>query len=74
MGIIIFPNQIKGFSKNAITINEGDQLLEARLTSGKDEILLALKSGRAIRFNEKTVRSVGRNASGVRGIRLANAR
>ena len=57
---------------NAININEGDQLLEARLTNGSDEILLALRSGRAIRFNEKTVRPVGRNASGVRGIRLAN--
>jgi len=56
---------------NAITINEGDQLLEARLTQGTDEIVLALKSGRAIRFNEKTVRPMGRNAIGVRGITLA---
>ena len=56
---------------NAITINEGDQLLEARLTQGTDEIVIALRSGRAIRFNEKTVRPMGRNAAGVRGISLA---
>ncbi|MCX6250750.1 MAG: DNA gyrase subunit A [Bacteroidetes bacterium] len=57
---------------NAITINEGDQLLEARLTEGTNEIIMALKSGRAIRFNEATVRPMGRNAAGVRGIRLAS--
>jgi DNA gyrase subunit A len=57
---------------NAITVREGDKLLEAKLTSGSDEILLALKSGKAIRFNESTTRPMGRNASGVRGIRLAN--
>ena len=56
---------------NAITINEGDHLLEARLTSGKDEVVMALKSGRAIRFNEMNVRPMGRNAAGVRGIRLS---
>ena len=56
----------------AINIREGDNLLEARLTNGENEIILALKSGRAIRFNEKRVRPMGRNASGVRGIRLAN--
>ena len=56
---------------NAITINEGDQLLEAKLTDGSNEIVLALKSGRAIRFNEKSVRPMGRNAAGVRGITLA---
>jgi len=56
---------------NAITINEGDRLLEARLTTGKSEILMALKSGRAIRFNESKVRPMGRNAAGVRGIRLS---
>lgn len=54
----------------AINIKEGDILLEARLTSGQDEILMALKSGRAIRFNEQKVRPMGRNASGVRGITL----
>ena len=56
---------------NAITINEGDQLLEAKLTQGTDEVVMALKSGRAIRFNEKTVRPMGRNAAGVRGISLS---
>jgi DNA gyrase subunit A len=55
---------------NAITIKEGDRLLEARLTNGENEVLLALKSGRAIRFNESTVRPMGRNAAGVRGITL----
>jgi DNA gyrase subunit A len=55
---------------NAITINEGDQLIEARLTQGIDEVMIALKSGRSIRFNEQTVRPMGRNAAGVRGIRL----
>lgn len=55
----------------AINIKEGDVLLEARLTDGKSEIVMALQSGRAIRFPEKTVRPMGRNASGVRGIKLA---
>ncbi len=55
---------------NAITINEGDQLLEARLTNGSNEILIANKQGRAIRFNESKVRSMGRNAAGVTGINL----
>ncbi len=55
---------------NAISINEGDQLLEAKLTTGSSEILLAVRSGRAIRFNEKTVRPMGRTATGVRGISL----
>jgi DNA gyrase subunit A len=57
---------------NAITIKEGDQLLEAKLTTGSDEILMALESGKAIRFNESKTRPMGRNASGVRGIRLAD--
>jgi len=52
----------------AININENDQLLEAKLTNGSHEVMLALKSGRAIRFNEKTVRPMGRNAAGVKGI------
>ncbi len=55
----------------AINIKEGDTLLEARLTNGENEIVMALKSGRAIRFPENTVRPMGRNAAGVRGIRLA---
>lgn len=57
---------------NAITVRDGDQLLEARLTNGENEIMLALRSGRAIRFKESAVRPMGRNASGVRGITLAN--
>lgn len=57
---------------NAITIREGDELIEARLTNGNNEVLIALRSGRAIRFNESTVRPMGRNASGVRAITLAN--
>jgi len=56
---------------NAININEGDRLLQAKLTNGNNEILMALKSGRAIRFNENTVRPMGRNATGVRGISLS---
>jgi DNA gyrase subunit A len=58
---------------NAITINEGDQLLEVLLTNGQAEIVMALKSGRAIRFNESTVRPMGRTAAGVRGITLGGA-
>jgi len=57
---------------NAITVREGDKLLEARMTNGHHEIMLAVKSGRAVRFNETTVRPMGRTASGVRGITLAN--
>ncbi|MDC0468102.1 DNA gyrase subunit A [Bacteroidia bacterium] len=57
---------------NAITIREGDQLLEAKLTNGTAEVLLAKKSGKAIRFNESGVRPMGRTASGVRGVRLEN--
>jgi DNA gyrase subunit A len=57
---------------NAITVREGDELLEARMTNGKYHIMLAVKSGRAIRFPETAVRPMGRTASGVRGIRLAN--
>ncbi|HNX43517.1 MAG TPA: DNA gyrase subunit A [Bacteroidales bacterium] len=56
---------------NAINIVDDDCLLEARLTDGNCEIMMALRSGRAIRFNEATVRPMGRNATGVRGIRLA---
>ena len=53
---------------NAITIKEGDQLLEAKLTNGENDIMIAVKSGRAIRFPESKVRPMGRTASGVRGI------
>ena len=58
---------------NGIGIREGDELLEAKLTNGENEILLAIKSGRAIRFNESTVRPMGRTASGVRGISMTDS-
>ncbi|WP_231424404.1 DNA gyrase subunit A [Pedobacter sp. Leaf250] len=57
---------------NAININDGDVLLEACLTNGQSEVVMALRSGRAIRFNESTVRPMGRTATGVRGVRLAH--
>ena len=56
---------------NAITINEGDRLLDVQLTNGNSEIVIALESGRAIRFNEDQVRPMGRNAAGVRGVSLS---
>jgi DNA gyrase subunit A len=55
---------------NAITVREGDELLEAKLTNGSMDVLLAKKSGKAIRFNEEKVRAMGRNASGVKGVTL----
>ena len=55
---------------NAITIKEGDELLEAKLTDGNSQIMIAVRSGKAIRFEESKTRPMGRNASGVRGIRL----
>ncbi len=57
---------------NAITIKEGDELLEARLTTGDSQIMIAVKSGKTIRFEESKTRPMGRNASGVRGITLAH--
>ncbi|NQU52122.1 MAG: DNA gyrase subunit A [Bacteroidetes bacterium] len=57
---------------NAITIKDGDKLLEAKLTNGTSEIMLAVRSGKAIRFNESIVRPIGRTASGVRGVRLGS--
>ncbi|MBS1634254.1 MAG: DNA gyrase subunit A, partial [Bacteroidetes bacterium] len=71
---IIKKTELADFSRprqtgvNAITINEGDELLEAKLTDGKSEIMMAVKSGRAIRFNEVKVRPTGRGAIGVAGI------
>lgn len=56
---------------NAININEGDELIEAKLTNGSNEIILAKKSGYAIRFNESTVRTVGRNSIGVKGVTMS---
>ena len=58
---------------NAININDGDELLEAKLTNGSNEIILAKKSGYAIRFNETTVRTVGRNSIGVKGVTMSTA-
>ncbi len=57
---------------NAISIKEGDVLLEAKLTTGQSQVVLAVRSGKAIRFEENKTRPMGRNASGVRGIRLAD--
>jgi DNA gyrase subunit A len=56
----------------AINIREGDELIGANLTNGKNEVLIGLRSGKAIRFNEQHVRAMGRNASGVKGITLAS--
>ncbi len=57
---------------NAITVREGDQLLEARMTNGNHDIMMAVRSGKAIRFKDGAVRPIGRTASGVRGITLGN--
>ena len=71
---IIKKTALQDFSRprqtgvNAITINEGDQLLDAQMTDGSSEIMMAVKSGRAIRFSEDSVRPTGRGAIGVRGI------
>ena len=75
---IIKKTVLEAFSRprasgiNAITINEGDQLIEVRLTNGKNEIVLANRNGRAIRFSEKDVREMGRTAAGVGGMKLDN--
>lgn len=75
----INKSRLKDFSRprqngiNAITIREGDQLLEARLTDGKCEIMMAVKSGRAIRFPEAKVRPTGRGGIGVAGIEVDDA-
>jgi DNA gyrase subunit A len=71
---IIKKTELEDFSRprltgvNAISINEGDELLEAKMTDGRSEIMMAVKSGRAIRFNEVKVRPTGRGAIGVAGI------
>ncbi len=57
---------------NAITIKEGDELLEAKLTTGDSQVMLALKSGKSIRFEEEKTRPMGRGASGVRGVTLGH--
>lgn len=63
-------SRVRQSGVNAITIREGDELIRARLTNGHNEILLATRSGRAIRFNESRVRSIGRTGQGVRGVTL----
>lgn len=74
---IIKKTKLEAYSRprsngiNAININEGDELLEAKLTNGQQEIILAKKSGYAIRFNESTVRTVGRNSIGVKGVTMS---
>lgn len=75
---IIKKTSLEAYSKPrqngiiAVTIREGDQLLEARLTNGQNEVLLASHAGKIVRFNEAKVRPMGRSASGVRGITLQN--
>jgi DNA gyrase subunit A len=59
---------------NAITIKDDDELLEAKLTNGNSQVLIAVKSGKCIRFEESKTRPMGRNASGVRGIRLKDSK
>ena len=59
---------------NAITIKDDDELLEAKLTTGNSQILIAVKSGKCIRFEESKTRPMGRNASGVRGVRLKDSK
>jgi DNA gyrase subunit A len=73
---MIKKTQVEQYSRprsngiNAITINEGDQLIEVKLTNGTNEILIANANGRAIRFPEEKVRPMGRTAAGVRGMKL----
>jgi DNA gyrase subunit A len=73
---IIKKTELQDFSRprltgvNAITINEGDELLEAKMTDGNCEIMMGVKSGRAIRFSEVKVRATGRGAIGVAGIEV----
>ncbi len=75
---IIKKTKLEAYSRprqngvNAVTIREGDQLLEARLTNGNHEIMVAVTSGKAIRFHESRVRAIGRTASGVKGITLGH--
>jgi len=77
-GGVIKKSLLKDYSRprvngvNAITIKENDELLQARLTTGSTEILMATRSGRAIRFNETQARCIGRTGAGVRGITLAS--
>ncbi|SVE33790.1 uncharacterized protein METZ01_LOCUS486644, partial [marine metagenome] len=61
---------IRTVGLKGITINEGDELIDVRITGGSNEVILATRNGKAIRFNESRVRPMGRTAAGVRGIRL----
>ncbi|MBK9659794.1 MAG: DNA gyrase subunit A [Chitinophagaceae bacterium] len=76
---VIKKTELQDFSRprqtgvNAINIVEGDELLEAKMTDGKSEIMMAVKSGRAIRFSEEKVRATGRGAIGVAGIEVEDA-
>jgi DNA gyrase subunit A len=65
---VVKPVPVNGVA--AITIKEGDELLEAKLTNGTSQIILAVKSGKLVRFEESKTRPMGRTASGVRGISL----
>ena len=73
---VVKKTKLKEYSRprqtgvNAIVIREGDQLIEAKITSGEAEIMIAARGGKAIRFNESTVRPIGRVGAGVRGISL----
>ena len=77
---IIKKTRLEAYSRprqngiNAILVREGDTLLDARLTDGNKELMLAVRSGKAIRFHEETVRAVGRTASGVKGVTLGGPR
>jgi len=77
---IIKKTRLEAYSRprqngiNAILVRDGDTLLDARLTDGNKEMMLAVRSGKAIRFHEKTVRAVGRTASGVKGVTLGGPR
>lgn len=75
---IVKKTLLKGYSNvrskgiHGISINDGDELLDVKITDGKQEIILATRQGKAVRFNESNVRTVGRNAIGVMGIKLSN--
>lgn len=75
---IIKKTSLEAYSKPrqngiiALTVRENDQLLEAKLTNGNNEVMMGLRSGKIVRFNESNVRPMGRSASGVRGITLQN--
>ena len=66
LGRVVIPKEIR----RTMRIREGDQLIEAKLTSGEAEVMIAAREGKAIRFNERTVRPIGRVGAGVRGISL----